>query len=394
MDEVATTVEAPAAPPPPPASDHAAELTEIRESLARLEKAGEYEIPALQDSDSGRQKSTYAGAHDSARYLARRRREAAAQPDAPPPEPSGVDLEIGYTDNRPEVSARQAATDLADYRARMAAQLLEGVDPTTAALRAGGQQQEAPQPVEQPVAEQSAEQPQPSEKTHFSRAEVEAAAVQQLQDYRDRVGAILLSIRGVGVPPELAAAIQNPQAWAALQAADPHKAAQIADYIQRRAGMAQQLESELGAVRQQQQEIQSAHFQKYASEEDAKFEKHAGTVSRELQVEALTTLKDVGLEEREIAAAWNGAPVSLRSAAAQRLVLDATRWRLAQEKARTAVQRPVPQVQRPGVRMPDRTSAQVEADRLSKQLDSNRGEGLVGLRTAAALVSQRRLARG
>src|SRR6516225_11330739 len=120
MDEVATTVEAPAAPPPPPASDHAAELTEIRESLARLEKAGEYEIPALSDSDSGREKKVYAGAHDSARFLARRRREAAqADPSSAPPEPSGADLELRYADDR-EVSAKDAARDLAAYRERLA----------------------------------------------------------------------------------------------------------------------------------------------------------------------------------------------------------------------------------------------------------------------------------
>ena len=53
MEEVANIPTETHAPPPPPAPDHhAAELTEIRESLARLEKAGEYEIPALSDSDS------------------------------------------------------------------------------------------------------------------------------------------------------------------------------------------------------------------------------------------------------------------------------------------------------------------------------------------------------
>jgi hypothetical protein len=369
-------------------------MAEIRESLARLEKAGEYEIPALSDSDSGREKKIYAGAHDSSRFLARRRREAAqADPSSAPPEPSGIDLEIGYVDGRETVDPRTAARDLADYRQRMAAQLLEGVAPAEAAVRASGQQQEAP------VAEQPVEpQPEPTqqqseqERTHYSRQEVEAAAVAQLQDYQDRIGAILLSIRGVGVPPELAA-IQTPQAWAALQSTDPHKAAQIATYIQNRAGMAQQLEGELAQVRQQQQEIQSAQFNRWASSEDAKFEKHAGTVSRELQVEALTTLRDAGLEEREIAAAWNGAPVSLRSAAAQRLVLDATRWRLAQEKARTATTKPVPPVQRPSVRQ-DRVSASAaDLQAISRQLDAA-GTMQQQLRLAGRLVAERRRAQG
>jgi hypothetical protein len=237
-------------------------MREVRETLSRLERASEPEIPALEDADSGREKKTYSGAHDSARFLARRRREqAAAQGEAQPSEPAGVDLVMSYQDGRESVDAKTAARDLAAYREKLAQELLQGTDLGTAAMRASGVQQEAP--VEQPVEPQPEPQQQTNEPpTHYSREQVEAAAIEQLNQYSERIGAILLSIRGVGVPPELAN-IQTPQAWAALQAADPHKAAQIADYIQRRAGMAQQLESELGAVRQQQQEIQSAHFQKY-----------------------------------------------------------------------------------------------------------------------------------
>jgi hypothetical protein len=230
----------------------------------------------------------------------------------------------------------------------------------------------------------------------YSRHEVETAAAQQLQEYGDRIGAILLSIRGVGVPPEFQA-VQTPEAWAALCAADPAKAQQLVDYVQRRSGAAQQLETELAQVRQQQHQIQAQHFQAWANQQDSEFEaaepEMRGADSAHLQRAALETLKHYGLKDAEIARAWNGAPIQLRSAAAQRIVLDATRWRLASEKARTATTKPVPPVQRPGVRMPDRTSAQVEADRLSKALDNNRGEGLVGLRTAAQLVAQRRLAR-
>jgi hypothetical protein len=194
------------------------------------------------------------------------------------------------------------------------------------------------------------------------------------------------------VPPELAA-IQTEQQARELAARDPVKAQQLANYIVQRANTAQALQQELATVRAQQQQIQAQHFQTWADAQDTEFEKHCGAVDRALQQEALVTLREAGVSDELAAQAWNGAPVSLRSSAAQRLVLDATRWRLAQEKARTAITKPVPMVQRPGVRMPDRTGAQVEADRLSKALDSNRGEGLIGLRTAAQLVAQRRLAR-
>jgi hypothetical protein len=130
-------------------------MAEIRESLARIEKAGEYEIPALSDSDSGREKKIYAGAHDSSRYLARRRREAAqADPgSAPPALNAEPDLVLHYQDGRAEVSAKDAAKDLASYRERLAQQLLEGADLGTAAMRASGYEQpaEAPQPEAQPA---------------------------------------------------------------------------------------------------------------------------------------------------------------------------------------------------------------------------------------------------
>src|SRR5262249_33062929 len=144
---------------------------------------------------------------------ARREKDAAENPQLTPGQGAEPDLVIGYQDGRSEVSAKDAAKDLASYRARLAEELLQGTDLGTAAMRASGVQQEAPvaeqqrpEPVEpQPEPQQQSEQ----ERTHYTRHEVEWAAIAQLQDYQDRVGAILLSIRGVGVPPELAN-IQTP----------------------------------------------------------------------------------------------------------------------------------------------------------------------------------------
>jgi hypothetical protein len=373
------------------------EVREIRELVEGLHRNSEPDIPALEDADAGREKKVYSGAHDSARYLARRRREAAAaDPSSAPPEPSGVDLEIGYTDGRETVDAKTAARDLADYRQRMAAQLLEGVDPLQAAVNAGGQQQEAP--VEQPVEPQpQAEQPQPSERTHYTREEVEIAAIGQLQDYQNRVGAILLSIRGVAVPPELMAATQSPQAWAALQSTDPQKAAQLIDYVNRRAAMAQQLETDLNQARAQQQEIERTYFNRWAEQQDSQFEQAEpemrGDGSAHLQRAALETLMSYGLKDTEIAAAWNGQPVHLRSAAAQRLVLDATRWRLASEKAKSAIARPSPPPQRPGVRQDRMSASAADLQAISRQLDAA-GSAQQQLKLAGRLVAERRRAQG
>jgi hypothetical protein len=202
----------------------------------------------------------------------------------------------------------------------------------------------------------------------------------------------LLSIRGVGVPPELAN-IQTPEAWAGLCASDPAKAQQLIDYVQRRAGVAQQLGAELDSVRQQQAQIQHTHFQRYAEEQDRIYEASAGKASHELQVAAADVLRDAGLSDQDIGAAWNGAPISLRSAAAQQILADAARWRMAQQKAKAAIARPSPPPQRPGVRMDRMSASAADLQAISRQLD-NAGSAQQQLKLAGRLVAERRRAQG
>jgi hypothetical protein len=396
MDEVVSAIEAPtpAAPPPAAPPDLSSEIREIHSMLDGMRQSNEPDIPALRDADSGRSKPVYSGAHDAGRHLARRRREAAAaDPSSAPPEPSGVDLEIGYVDGRESVDAKTAARDLADYRARMAAQLLEGVDPTTAAVRASGVQQEAPV-AEQPAEPQpQAEQPQPE---FYSRAQVEQAAVEQLQNYSERIGAILMAIRGQGIPPELQA-VSTPEAFAALKVQDPAKALALTNYVQNRVAMTQQLESELREAGQQREQIQSIQFQRFALEQDELFERAVpeirGEGSRELQHAAFAVLRDVGLSEDEIKAAWSGgAMISLRDHRAQRIVADAARWRIAQAKAKTAIAKSTPPPQRPGMRQDVRASV-ADLHNLSRQLDEA-GSAQQQLKLAGRLVAERRRAQG
>jgi len=399
MDDVAVSAtDAPVTAPPPPAAppDLSSEIREIHSMLDDIRQSNEPDIPALRDADSGRSKPVYSGAHDAGRHLARRRREAAqADPSSAPPEPSGVDLEIGYVDGRESVDAKTAARDLADYRQRMAQQLLEGVDPLTAANRAGGQQQEAPV-AEQPVEQQpQAEQPQPQPE-FYSRAQVEQAAVEQLQNYSERIGAILMAIRGQTVPLEVLA-ITTPEAWAALKVQDPGKAAAIADYCERRSAMAAQLEHELNAVRGQQEQIQRTQFSRWAEQQDSEFEaaepEMRGADSAHLQRAALETLKSYGLTDDQIAAAWNGAPISMRSSVAQRLILDAIRWRTASQKAKQAIARPSPPPQRPGVRQDRMSASAADLQAISRQLDAA-GSAQQQLKLAGRLVAERRRAQG
>jgi hypothetical protein len=400
MEEVVTTpAEAPVAPPPPAPDAHASELAEIRASLDRIERGPPVEIPALQDADSGREKERYSGIQDSARYLARRRREA-AEADAQPSEP-GIDLEITDRSNRPEIDIKVASAELADYRRRMAEQILENVDPATAAARASGlevpqQQTEVQQPPEPPPTYTSDELVE-----QITRASADSA-LRAREQHAEDLAQLLMTVQGSPVPEALAA-IRSPEDAAKLRAQNPQLAQELHDYIVRRTNMAQALQTELGKVQQQQQQAFQERFQAYAVEQDFL----AGHLIEECRddypdqagykalVEASRdTLRDAGFTAAELQAAWNqGAMLSIRDARAQKIVADAARWRMAQQKARSAIQKPVPPVQRPGVRQPERTAAQLNVEQLSRDLDSSRSEQQQ-LRLAARLVSERRRARG
>jgi hypothetical protein len=204
MDEAITAPVEPSAPPPA-APDHSSELAEIRESLSRLERSSEpAEIAALQDADSGRQKPRYAGAADAARYLARKRRDEAEQAGVQPPQLTPEpDVVIKDNLDRERIDPHQAASELAAWRQQVAAELLKGVDPATAANVANGaqpeqQQQEAtPQPVEQPVEELPATYSQ----EQILEAQQQAQVAAQTQ-YSEHIADILAAFQNSPMPPE------------------------------------------------------------------------------------------------------------------------------------------------------------------------------------------------
>lgn len=67
-----------------------------------------------------------------------------------------------------------------------------------------------------------------------------------------------------------------------------------------------------------------------------------------LQSAAVGVLKHHGFDEAELAASWHGhKDFSLRGHRVQLLVRDAVLWREAKAKAKAAVAKPLPPVQRP-----------------------------------------------
>jgi hypothetical protein len=112
----------------------------------------------------------------------------------------------------------------------------------------------------------------------------------------------------------------------------------------------------------------------------------------ELQSKAVTVLKDLGFDEAELAASWQGQKdLSLRDHRVQLLVRDAALWREAQQKAKAAVARSVPPVQRPGVSQPRGAAQDAVIQNLNKQLEN--ASGVNALRAAAKLVAAKRAAR-
>ena len=103
----------------------------------------------------------------------------------------------------------------------------------------------------------------------------------------------------------------------------------------------------------------------------------------------MSTLKDIGFSDEELAKTWNGeASISMRDHRIQLLIRDATRYRQAQTAARTKVVRPVATVQRPGSPTSFGSQEDYNTRELSARLD--RASGREALQIAAQLRQARR----
>jgi hypothetical protein len=108
-----------------------------------------------------------------------------------------------------------------------------------------------------------------------------------------------------------------------------------------------------------------------------------------LQSAAVAVLKAHGFEEPELAASWNGhKDFSLRDHRVQLLVRDAVLWCEAKAKAKAAVAKPLPPVQRPGASQGKGAAQDALVQKLTKKLDASGS-----LKDAAALLRARRAGR-
>jgi hypothetical protein len=136
----------------------------------------------------------------------------------------------------------------------------------------------------------------------------------------------------------------------------------------------------------QKTEREQTEFRNYSAQEDARF---ADMVKGErnmpaIEAEIVAMVKDHGVDPREFFKAGNESKF-LRSAAAQKILVDAAKYRIMQRAPKAIPRRDVPTVQKPGNAGPRVNRADTGLAALNAKL-SKTGN----LKDAAALLSARR----
>jgi hypothetical protein len=153
--------------------------------------------------------------------------------------------------------------------------------------------------------------------------------------------------------PELAqlSAEQLPHALAAIKAVDPAKATAIETQFNRTSQLWQAARQAEAA----QQQIQAQQVKAWAAEQDNSSvrlpaRKHQQGCKR-LPTMLWSWRSNMAVSKDELIAAWQSQPI-LKSAAFQRMMVDAAKYRMAQKAVPEKISRPVPPVQRPGTSQP------------------------------------------
>ena len=190
--------------------------------------------------------------------------------------------------------------------------------------------------------------------------------------------------------PELAnlSAGELPTAIRLIAARDPARAQAIEQHVQRTQALYQA--SQQAAA--QQQQIAAQRMASWAQNEDQRFEQSIARENpetvravRENVVSVLET--EYGIDKNELKQLWDSQPL-LRTAAAQRLLFDVTRMKLAERDVANKRHNPIPQVQRPGTSQPKVSHSDGEIAAALKLFNSDPNP-----KNAAALLVARRNAR-
>jgi hypothetical protein len=166
---------------------------------------------------------------------------------------------------------------------------------------------------------------------------------------------------------------------AVLNQSDPQRANQAVSRLQSVGAMMAQYQ----AHKQQTAQRQAAQFSTYAQQQDAEIEREFKDVPEaertKLANEVRNALKDYGVKDEDIHSLWNSNPL-FRSAAAQRLMADAARYRLAKRTAMKLASKPIPPVQKPGNAIPAPNRA------LNSQIAALEAKNSLSIKEAAKLM--------
>lgn len=176
-----------------------------------------------------------------------------------------------------------------------------------------------------------------------------------------------------------------------MAAEDPFRAIQF----KARQDQLTALHQEVQANEQKRVQGEEERFNTWSKEQDDKFTKQfpefvdneKGPKVRQAVTSYLT--KEIGVPEAALQKLWN--TDLFRDAMWQRVVYDASRFHAAQQAAKSAVQKPVPQVQRPGTTSTKGERGRADIAALSAALDSAKGERNQ-IAAAAALRAAKRAA--
>jgi len=153
----------------------------------------------------------------------------------------------------------------------------------------------------------------------------------------------------------------------------------------------QNLFAQQAAEQQRQAQAKRAEFVEYAKAEDAKFaDMMKGETPQALAVitgEIVEAVKEYGADAKQFFEAYANEPL-LRNAIVQRMMVDAAKYRMIRKAPAKAMPKPVPQVQRPGVRGSGSASTGNSLSNLDARL-SRTGNA----KDAAALLIAKRNAR-
>jgi hypothetical protein len=360
--------------------------------LANLKPMGDAWNPPKEEEE------TFDSGHDGLEQAAKALEENRAKAESEPiTERKYYDVQSGDPVSDSEtISIKRAADDLTrqrDFEGQevlnaVASEVQAGVD----ALRGDVQQQ--PQPVEQ---QQAPDAPQPQvtadqlppnidpeiadaiTKSPKLRAalEQEAARIQNVQVETERARAAFLQASQVaaataansilGDYPELLGVADLNAALHVMSISNPERHKEISARLAR----LQQVNNLANQAQAQQAQIQQAQLQHWQQQQDRQFEAmtkdEPAETKKAVHENFMRIARDVyGVSEQELRQVYQTNPI-MRSAAFQRMAMDATKYHLAQQSVKDHRANPVPPVHRPGVSEPrpssDETAARSARDK-------------------------------